>query len=109
MEATPIVEEIEMDTKATLGGNKRADTREPTEEDVVTQEPAAEVEQPHLVEAATPIIDVDIECIRTSGPTSRWSSEKILLIFELQKWKQEAISLREGKISLKEHQREIET
>ena len=44
MEATPIVEETIMETEATLGKNKGADTQEPTEEAVVTQEPAAEVE-----------------------------------------------------------------
>ena len=72
-----------MDTEATLGGNEGADI----------QEPAAEVEQPHLVEDFTPIINVDIECKITLGPILRWCSEKILLISKLQKWKQEAISL----------------
>ena len=78
-------------------------------EAVVTQEPATKVEQPHLAEAATPIIDVDIECRRTPGPTSGWNFEKLLLISELQKWKQKAVSLRDGMILLKEHQREIDT
>ena len=97
MEATPIVEETTMDTEATLGGNKGADTQEPTEEAVVTQEPTSKVEKSHLVEVVTPIIDVDIECIRMQSPISGWSFEKILLIFELQKWKQVAISLRDRK------------
>ena len=85
MDATPIVEETTMDTEATLGGNEGADTQEPTEEAVVTQEPAVEVEQPHSAEVVTPIIDVDIECRRTSGPISGLSFEKILFICELQK------------------------
>ena len=67
------------------------------------------MEQPHVEKVVTPIIDMDIECIRTPSSISGWSYEKILLISQLQKWKHEAISLQEGMISLKEHQREIET
>ena len=62
MEATPIVEETTLDTEATLGGNKGVGTQEPTEDAAVTQELAAEVEQPHVAETGTPIFDVDIEC-----------------------------------------------
>ena len=107
VEANPIVEETKMYTEATLGGNEGADTQEPIEEAIVTQEPAVEVEQPHLAEVVTPIIDVDIEFRRMLGPVVGWSSEKILLISELQKWKQEEISLQEGVILWKEHQKEI--
>ena len=78
-----------MDTEATLGKNKGADTQEPTKEVVVTQELAAEVEQPHEAEASTPIFDEGIEFRRTLSPISGWNSEKLLLISELQKWKQE--------------------
>ena len=72
-----------MDVEETLGKKNVVDTQEPTEEVDFTQEPTTEVEQPHSTEAVTPIIDVDIECRRTSGPISGWSYEEILLISEL--------------------------
>ena len=105
----PIVEETTLDAEATLGKNKGADTQEPTEEADVTQEPAVEMEQPHGLEVGTPIFDEDIESRRTLNPNSGGNYEKLLLIYELQKWKQEAISLWDGMILLKEHQREIDT
>ena len=97
----PIIEEKIVDAKETLGKNKGDDTQEPTKEVVVTQEPAAEVEQPHEAEAGISIVDEDIESMRTPSPTLGGNSEKLLLISELQKWKKEAISLRDGMISLK--------
>ena len=68
-----------------LGKNKGADTQEPTKEAAVTQEPAAEMEQPHEIEVGTPIVDIDIESRRMPNHTLGWNSEKFLLISELQK------------------------
>ena len=39
------------------------------------------------------------------GLDEGWCSERILLIPELQKWKQQALSLQEGTISPKAHQK----
>ena len=92
----PIIEEKIVDAKETLGKNKGDDTQEPTKEAVITQEPTTQVEQPHVAKAGTPIVDEGIECRRTPSSISRWNCEKLLLISELQKWKQEEISLRMG-------------
>lgn len=56
-----------------------------TNEVVVTKEPAAEVEQFHPPEVATP--SIDSACGRTSGPNEGWCYERLLLLPELQKWK----------------------
>lgn len=63
----------------------------PTNEVVVTQERAVEVRQFHPQEVATPLIDD--ACGGTPGPVEEWHSEKLLLLAELKKWKQLALSL----------------
>lgn len=59
------------------------------------------MEQFHPREAITP--SIVSACGRTLGPDEGWCSERMLLIPELQKWKQHAFSLQEGMISLKAH------
>ena len=71
--------------------------------DVVTQEPIAEMEQLHPREAITPL--VFSACERTQGTDEGWCSVRILLIQEVQKWKQQELSLQEGAILLKEHKK----
>ena len=105
VEATTVIKEPVVDTEVEQGENKRTSTQEPTYDVVVPQEPAAEVEQSHPREVVTPTFD--IKCSGTSGPDEGWSSEKTLLILELQKWKQEALSLQEGVISLDLHQKKL--
>lgn len=72
-----------------------------TNEATVTQEPATEVEQFHPQEVVTP--SIDSACGRTPGLDDGWCSEKMLLLPELQKWKQQALSPQEGAILLQAH------
>lgn len=74
---------------------------------VVTQELATEVEKFHPQEAATP--SIHSACGRTPSPNDGWCFEKIFLLLELQKWKQQGFSLLEGVISLKAHKRTMDS
>lgn len=73
----------------------------PTDEATVTQEPTTEVGKFRPQEDATPL--VDDACGRMSGLVEGWNFEKLLLLAELQKWKQLELSLQQGVIPLNVH------
>ena len=89
MDNTVAIEELAVKMEANQE-DKETVTKS-TDEATVTQEPAAEVEHFLPQEVATP--SIDSACERTPGPDEGCHSKRLLLLPEMQKWKQLALSL----------------
>lgn len=98
---TIVTQEPEVEAKVPQEEEVRVDPQELVDEVVVTQEPSAKVEKLECRDVVTPPIDVS--CERIQNPKVGWCSEKLLFISELQKWKQLTLPFQKGVISLEEH------
>ena len=106
MDDTAVTQEPKVEAEANQR-EKQTITQKSIDDIDVTQEPTVEMEQFHPREAVTP--SIVSACGRTSGLDKGWCSERMLLIPELQKWNQRALSLQEEMISLKAHKRMMDS
>jgi len=88
MDDTVVTQEPVVEVDASQG-EKEIVTQKSIDDIAITQEPATEMDQFHPQEPITP--SIFSACGRTLGPDERWCSERMLLIPELQKWKQQDI------------------